>query len=326
MLTIAASVFAFLLGSVAVYAGKESDQRITQASTRESATVNNPCGMGSTEEFPPARGRIEHVIWIWFENHGTSEVMGPDGMEYLASLPELCGSAEANMALGAPSLTNYLGATTGQRTVDETCTPAKCPQSLPTLMERLEQAGKSWRVYAESMPAKCYPKDRDKYAVRHNAPAYFPALAESCKRNDVYMGMRTEGPLAQDLASGELPNFAWMVPDLCNSAHDCSLSVADSWLRPWVRSIVQTEDYQAGRTAVFITFDEGYETKEGQVCRRPTGNCLIPLVVLSAATPKGARISTPTSTYSLLRTTQELFGAEPLLGNASSAPGLASLL
>jgi hypothetical protein len=36
---------------------------------------------------------------------------------------------------------------------------------------------------------------------------------------------------ASDLASGELPNYSLVTPNLCDDAHNCGLDVADAWLK-----------------------------------------------------------------------------------------------
>lgn len=46
-----------------------------------------------------------------------------------------------------------------------------------------------------------------------------------------------ETALATDAAAGTLPNVGMVVPDLCNDAHDCSLSVADSGFQTRMQKI-----------------------------------------------------------------------------------------
>jgi acid phosphatase len=47
-----------------------------------------------------------------------------------------------------------------------------------------------------------------------------------------------------------------LIPDLCNDAHDCSLSTADGWLRSWLTAITDGQDFQTGKLLVVVTFDE----------------------------------------------------------------------
>src|SRR5213075_1704477 len=113
----------------------------------------------------------------------------------------------------------------------------------------------------------------------------------ACQRDDVPLGSPTAGALADDLASGTLPTFSFVTPDLCNDTHDCTVDVGDAWLQQWVPMIVDSPTYQEGRTAVFVVWDE------------PTP---MPLLVVSPSTPSGSKAAEPFDHYSLLRTTEEL--------------------
>jgi acid phosphatase len=47
-----------------------------------------------------------------------------------------------------------------------------------------------------------------------------------------------------------------ITPNLCDDAHDCSLSTADGWLHRWIPQLQQGRDWQSGKLAIVITFDE----------------------------------------------------------------------
>ena len=84
-------------------------------------------------------------------------------------------------------------------------------------------------------------------------------------------------------------------------------------------------DWQAGRLAIFIVWDEGKGAAPpgGSDCTTSTLKaCRIPLVVLSPGTT-GVVDNTPYTTYSILRTTQELLGL-PLIGKAATATSMAA--
>ena len=104
-----------------------------------------------------------------------------------------------------------------------------------------------------------------------------------------------------------LPAFSFVTPDLCDDTHDCGVEIGDRWLRDWVGMIVASPTYRAGRTAVFVVWDE------------PTPMAVL---VLSPATPPGTTSAVAFDHYSLLRTTEELLGLSPSLGQAATAQSL----
>jgi hypothetical protein len=75
--------------------------------------------------------------------------------------------------------------------------------------------------------------------------------------------------------------------------------------------ILDTADYRSGHTALFITWDEN-----------DSGGSLVPCYVIAPSVPPGTRSVAAFDHYSLLRTTEEMLGMAPLLGQATSAPSM----
>lgn len=277
---------------------------------------------------PPQTGQRK-VVWIWLENHSRSQTIGPVGSVANSKMPGLnaiartCGEATNARALTHPSLPNYLGAVTGVRSgISATCSVTACPQTSPTLFDQLNAAGRTWGVFAQSMPGNCIPTNFGGYAARHNPPVYFPRLRASCRTHDLPLGTPTSGRLASLLAAGKLPQFTMIVPDLCSSSHDCSRSVSDTWLRSWLTPLLDSRDYRSGRTTIVITYDEGAGGRGGQDCRTQLDDsCRIATVVAAPSVRPGTKVATAFDHMSLLATTEQLLGLG-LLGEARTAPRL----
>ena len=124
------------------------------------------------------------------------------------------------------------------------------------------------------------------------------------------MGTSSEGPFADDLANDSLPAFAFITPDLCHDTHDCAVAEGDRWLADWMPKILNSAAYRAGRTAVFIVYDE------------PTP---MPNVVVAPSIPPGTVATEPVDHYSLLRTTEELLDIPTFLGAAAEAPSMRAM-
>jgi phospholipase C len=266
------------------------------------------------------------VIWIWFENKSSDRVAGSASAPYFNSLAKQCAYAANFHNVSHPSLPNYLGATSGRTDgVARDCSPASCSSTSTSLFKQLQDAGLTWKGYAESMPRNCAIYDTKPYAARHNPPVYYTDIKNSCATNDVPLGSSTSGNLADDLTHGTLPNFSFITPNLCNDMHDCSVSTGDSWLKTWLTKIVNGPAYDSGKTAIFVTFDEGGGGHHGEDCASPTNNdksCLIASYVLGPAVPAGLQVTTRLTQYSMLRTTEAMLGLKTFLGDAATATGM----
>ena len=266
-----------------------------------------PCGSKST---PPAV--YDHVIWIWMENHSYNQVIGAAQAPYETALARQCGTATRYSSVGSPSLPNYIGATSGStQGIADDAGPGAHPVSSDNLFRQVRASGRTERSYQEAMPGPCALGSSGRYAVKHNPAPYYvgPADRQACGADDVPLGTAQGGALAEDVANGTLPAFAFITPDLCSDTHDCGVSTGDAWLRTWVPRIVAGADYRAGRTAVFVVWDE---------------DSPVPNIVVSPTTP--ATVSdVALDHYSLLRTTEEMLGIPKLLGRAANAPSMRTL-
>jgi hypothetical protein len=271
------------------------------AATRAAGpSPRHPCGFG------PAAG-YRHVVWIWMENRSYSSVLGSTGgAPQLQHYANACGVATNYQAITHPSLPNYLAAVAGRTYgITTDCSPDTCSLRRPSLFQQVARAGHAWRGYAENMLEPCDQRSYDSYAARHNPAVYFPRIRHSCLRRDRAMG-GAHGRFADALSSRSLPAFSFVTPNLCHDGHDCSTAVADDWLGSWLGRIVSSPQYAAGRTVVFVTWDEGVTDNH------------VATVVIGPSVPRGTRSSRRFTHYSLLRSTEQLLGL-PTLHHAKTA-------
>lgn len=267
-------------------------------------TAAHPC-VGA-----PAPAAWRHVIWIWFENKASSSVVGSSSAPYLTGLAAACASATDYHGVAHPSLPNYLAATSGStHGVTDDAGPSTHPLPGSSLFSQVSAAGLPWRAYVEGMPAPCSSASAGGYAVKHNPAAYYTDLRADCRRWDV--GLEA---LSADLATGDLPAFAFVTPNLCHDMHDCPVAAGDAWLSGMLPALLGSAAYARGDTAVFVTWDEDDGSHTNTV----------PLLVIAPSLVPGTTIGRRLDHYALLRTTERMLGLPPL-GNAASAaviPGL----
>jgi phospholipase C len=287
----------------------------TFAASASAARAAGPCG---TLTSAPA---YKHVIWIWFENHSSSDIIGNSQAPYFTSLAGECGVTTNYHNLSHPSLPNYVGATSGLAVssltpFDGDCNPTgSCTASSSSIFGQ----GETWKAYEESMTSDCARKNSGEYAVRHNPPPYYTSLS-GCSTDDVpYSQLKT------DLANNALPAFSFITPNLIDDMHDGTVADGDTWLSQNLPTILNSSEYTSGSTAIFITFDEGSGGSTGENCSTNTSDnsCLVPTIVVSPSIPAGATSGTLFNHYSLLATTEQLLGL-PYLGQAASATTMTS--
>lgn len=255
----------------------------------------------------------DHVLWIVMENKAAAAAVGSAASARMTELAARCGRASDHHAISHPSLPNYLAMTSGStHSVTDDAGPSAHPITGGSIFSEVAGAGGSWATFAESMPGDCVQNPAAPYAVKHNPSAYYTSLRASCPSLDVPLGTTVAGPLASDLRSGRLPTFSLIVPNLCSDTHDCPVSTGDAWLGRWMSAITSSPVYAAGRTAVFVTWDED---DSGH-------NNAVDLLVVAPSVRPGTLAPGAFTHLSLLRTTELLLGVAASL--VPQAPSMRS--
>jgi hypothetical protein len=162
------------------------------------------------------------------------------------------------------------------------------------------------------MPRRCALKSSHRYAVRHDPAAYYLRIRSHLCTRDVPLGTPRAGELATDLRRNHLPRFSFVTPDLCNDMHDCDVATGDAWLRRWLPVLLASRAYRAGRTAIFITWDES----EGG------GGNRVATIAIAPSVRRGSTTNAAFNHYSLLRTTESMLRLPRLLGSAAHASSM----
>jgi acid phosphatase len=246
-------------------------------------------------------------------------------MPYFNSLAEQNSLATAFYANVHPSIGNYFMMTTGAVVNTDDSFAGTFPGE--NVASQLGAAGKSWRVYAQSLPTTGYiDGDQYPYIKHHNPFAYFDNVrGDSVQRNNLV----SLAQLSSDNTAETLPSYSFVVPDNLNNGHDCPtggsscplsdrLAAIDSWLQIYVRPLLANPAF-VNTGVVIITFDES-------ATDNTLGGGHIPVVLA------GGKIKTnfqSTGTYqfpSLLRFSLESLGQTSFPGDAATAPDMNEFL
>ncbi len=254
---------------------------------------------------------FSHIFIIMLENKEYGTVIGPDkAMPNFNRWVSEYTLLTKYYAITHPSLPNYLALISGDTFgVNTDCND--CYQDAPTLSDQLEASGRNWKGYFEDMPDPCFVGDTNIYMQKHDPFMYFDSI-----RLDATRCQQSVVPLTQfnaDLAANALPDFALIVPNMCNDAHDCGIDVADTWLDHWVPQLMNTQAYADGGLIV-LTWDEGQDVRT--CCGFTTTGGHIATVLISPWVKSGFEDDTPYTTYSLLKTIEKAWDL-PYLGHAA---------
>jgi hypothetical protein len=220
------------------------------------------------------------------------------------------------------------------------------PAEVKTIGDQLEAKGLTWKQYAEDMassssePKTCrHPplnqpdqsegaKANDQFATKHVPFVYFHSIIDRpiCDTNVVDLNA-----LPGDLASASTtPTYSFITPDLCSDGHDTpcidgrpgGLKSVNDFLQTWIPQITGSPAY-ADNGLLIVTFDEA-SGDASDCCGEPmspntssnggsgNGGGRVGAVLLSRFIKAGSVNDTPYNHYSLLRSTEDLFGLSHL--------------
>jgi phospholipase C len=164
-------------------------------------------------------------------------------------------------------------------------------------MNRLDDAGLSWRLYAPQSNQGGYS-----WSI---CPVFASCLDTSQARNFV----KTRR-FALDAAAGTLPDFSVVIPVTLNSTHNKrSMLAGDNWIAQQVNAVMNGPDW--GSTAIFLTWDDCGCFYDGV----PPPNGLgirTPMIIISPSAKPGYTDSTVATYASMLAFVEHRWGLAPL--------------
>ena len=171
-----------------------------------------------------------HVFLVIEENRSYSTVYH-NQMPWLSALGDKYGIATNYFSDEGGSLLDYLWLSSGSGEQTFGCNGNQCQQTITNnnIFRQLKQAGKSWKMYAGSLPHDGFMgATSGEYVKRHNPAVWYSDVVNSPEQQQNVV------PFTQfvaDLAADNLPDYSIIVPNLKHDAHDGSPAAADQWLQ-----------------------------------------------------------------------------------------------
>jgi hypothetical protein len=197
------------------------------------------------------------------------------------------------------------------------------------LTRLLQNAGISWRDYAESISGQDCPlwpqgpKDSSGSQVfqpRHVGALYFDDNTSNRYAYSSYCmaHVRPFWQLATDLRNNTIARYNVITPNMCDDGHDAcggnTIAHIDTWLKNNLPTIMNSWQYRNGHVVIMIMTDEA-----------SNGDGPIPFLVLGAGVKHGYKNEIRYTHSSMLRTLEEIFKVGPMLGYAASSNDLKDL-
>lgn len=238
------------------------------------------------------------------------------------------------MVNAGPSEPNYKWLEAGDdfgQTTDDDPSPTNSISTTQHLVTYLNNAGISWKAYVENIDGTKCPLVSSlnslnsastigggaaNYYAKHNPFVFFNDVTNnlSSTSSTCISHVRPYGELANDLSSGAVARYNFIVPNGTDDMHDSNIKTGDTWLSQNVPAILGSSAYQ-NNGALFILWDES---------ANESGT--LPLLVLSPLIKSaGYSNSIQYNHSSTLLTLEKIFGVGPCLGKACGATDLSDL-
>lgn len=280
----------------------------TPSSTKENTFT--PTSTSVSKSLVP---NFDHIVIIIFENEEYDDVIGNSLMPNFNKLANEHTLLTQYYAVRHPSLPNYI-ALMGGNTFGITNDCTGCFINAPSLPDLIEASGRTWKTYQEDMPSPCFVGDDGDYRQKHNPFIYFDPIRLDkirCERSIVpFTALQT------DIDADALPNFIFITPNMCNDGHDCSLDIADKWLKDQLNILIPALDEAGPNYLVIMMFEEGKSKDSCCGLSENDAGGRVPVVLLSPQVKSHFQDSTPYSHYSLLKTIANAWGLA-YLGHAA---------
>jgi acid phosphatase len=293
MLRFVATVVALVLmvaGGVAWYF-RSSTTRATEAGAAITASIAHATGALPK---PP-----RSVVVVVEENKSYEDIVDePEHAPYLAELIKQGALFTHASALAHPSQPNYFALFAGELDRNgDSCPASGISTRAPNLAAELLAAHRTFRGYAEDLP---YPGFRGctwrQYARKHAPWTHFDNIPAD-------VGV----PFTALRSYDDLPDVAFIIPNLLNDMHSASRERGDAWLRAHVAPLVSWA--KEHNTLIIVTWDES---------SAPLSNH-IPTIFVGPMVKPG-RYDEPVDHYRVLRTIEDLFHIRTHAGNAAAVP------
>ena len=134
------------------------------------------------------------------------------------------------------------------------------PENISSIADLLDTKSISWAEYQEHIPHAGFQgfnfsnqhSYKPDYVRKHNPMVLYDSVVANDSRA---RSIKSFEDFENDLSAKQLPQWAFITPNMTNDAHDTNITFAAKWERPWMANLFQNE-YFMKDNLVLLTFDE----------------------------------------------------------------------
>lgn len=278
----------------------------------------------------------------WHDASCTSNLeLGVTALESAAT--NTCAIAGQGLDAATPAIDTTNEGTPAEPIYNDPIAPAKTVGM--SIGDQLVAAGLSWKSYQENLPpagadgvntsdglisnlTEAAPGVPSLYAVKHNPFAYFASVQSGDNPENSLKNVVGFESLYNDLASGHVPNLAFIAPNQCHDQHSrgssevgpgCSvdqndIAQGDAALSALITGIKSSKMWKEGHNAIVTVWDENdYSSLPNQVVA----------IVDTSYAPTGVPSNVKYNHFSLLKTMEAGFRLRYL--NHAADPGVKTM-
>lgn len=242
------------------------------------------------------------------ENYAYESIIGSTSAPYTNSFAHANALFTSSHAITHPSEPNYLALFSGstQGVASDVCPVTSAAANVAT---ELMAHGYTFQGYAENWPSSGNPC----YGTASTVSSHYLYWRKHAPWTDfTNVAYRTYGHVYSGPGTPLTGNVNFIVPNICDDQHDCSIATGDAWLS---RNIPPIQTYDNSHNGLLIvTYDEGDYSATNHI-----------VTIMSGPMVNKGSYSQSISHYSVLRFIESNFGL-PLLGASASAAAITGVI
>ncbi|KAI1820939.1 phosphoesterase family-domain-containing protein [Xylaria intraflava] len=236
--------------------------------------------LGPTDAVVAGRA-FDRFISVWLENEDFDKVAVDSALSELKRFGIL---QTRYYAQTHPSQPNYLAAVGGDYWGLDHDEVVRIPSNISTIVDLLEPEQISWKGYFEGIPGPGYmaeasvgrpenhsPSGSWDYVRKHNPFVSYDSVNNNGSR---LLQVLSFDDFHHDFASGTVPQFVFMSPNMLNDGHNTTLDYATNWTREFLKPLL-TDGAFAEKTLIQLTYDESEDySKPNHIVSLLLGNAV----------------------------------------------------
>ncbi|KAG5372357.1 putative acid phosphatase [Yarrowia sp. C11] len=211
------------------------------------------------EGYETVKGEVfDKYYQIWLENTNYDKAFGQADLKALTEEGILLTNY---WSLTHPSQPNYIAAVSGDYFGDMTDSFKRVPEEVATVADLLDTRHISWGEYQEHQPYTGYDgyeftndDGANDYMRKHNPLINYDSVANNKERLG---NLKNFTEFYKDLKNEDLPQWAFITPNMTNDGHDSDIEVAGKWSSRFIRPLLKNPTFY-DNNLIILTFDENH--------------------------------------------------------------------